>query len=171
MSWTDERIETLKRLWTDGLSASQIATSLGEVTRNAVIGKIHRLGLSGRVRPGVAQPVRKPKVAAPQQQVRRVVVRPAVAAIGSAALKLDAAFALAELPEAAPLATVTAMTDRVTIMMLNEHTCRWPIGDPGSEGFSFCGHRSETGIPYCTQHARVAYQPVDRRRDRRDKER
>ncbi len=62
---------------------------------------------------------------------------------------------------------VVVMNERVTIMMLTEQSCRWPIGDPGSEGFSFCGKRSETGIPYCTHHARIAYQPVERRRDRR----
>ena len=56
MGWTDERVETLKKLWLDGLSASQIAKSLGGVTRNAVIGKVHRLGLSGRATP--SQPAR-----------------------------------------------------------------------------------------------------------------
>jgi GcrA cell cycle regulator len=162
MSWTDERVETLKRLWTEGLSASQIASSLGEVTRNAVIGKIHRLGLSGRARPGVAAaPARKPK---PAQTVRRH-ARPAVAAVGNTALKVEPSY-VAEL-EPEPSAVVLPMGERVTIMMLTEQTCRWPIGDPGSEGFSFCGRRSEAGIPYCANHARIAYQPVDRRRDRR----
>jgi len=165
MSWTDERVETLKKLWTDGLSASQIATSLGEVTRNAVIGKIHRLGLSGRVRAGVAQPVRKQKAQAPVT-VRRA-ARPA-AAVGNAALQLEPAFAMAVETAPQPMATVVPMTERVTIMMLTEQTCRWPMGDPGSEAFSFCGRRSEANIPYCTTHARIAYQPVERRRDRRN---
>ena len=65
MSWTDERVERLKTLWSEGLSASQIATELGAVTRNAVIGKVHRLGLSGRAKPQV-QPAR-PQAAAPQR--------------------------------------------------------------------------------------------------------
>lgn len=163
MSWTDERVETLKKLWTEGLSASQIATSLGEVTRNAVIGKIHRLGLSGRVRAGVAQPVRKAKQQAPATVRRNV--RPA--AVGNAALQLEPAFAVAVETQPQPVAAVVPMTERVTIMMLTEQTCRWPMGDPGSESFSFCGKRSDSGIPYCATHARIAYQPVDRRRDRR----
>lgn len=166
MSWTDERVETLKKLWIEGLSASQIATSLGEVTRNAVIGKIHRLGLSGRARTGVAQPVRKvkPQVAQP---IRRV-VRPATASIGNAALQLEPAYAMAVETAPQPMATVVPMNERVTIMMLTEQTCRWPMGDPGSEAFSFCGKRSDNGIPYCNAHARIAYQPVERRRDRRN---
>lgn len=165
MSWTDERVETLKKLWTEGLSASQIASSLGEVTRNAVIGKIHRLGLSGRARPGVVTaPVRKPKVA--EAPMKRIAPRPVVTAIGNTALKIEPTFAEAAEPQA--LATVTPIGERVTIMMLTEQTCRWPIGDPGSEGFSFCGRRSDTGIPYCAHHAKIAYQPVDRRRDRRN---
>lgn len=168
MSWTDERVETLKRLWTDGLSASQIASTLGEVTRNAVIGKIHRLGLSGRVRPGVvaAQPAaaRKPRTVVAQEART---VRPMVSAVGSAAVDLDREYVPAQAVEARAAAEVVTLPERVTIMMLNEQTCRWPIGDPGSEGFSFCGKRSQTGLPYCTTHARVAYQPPERRRERR----
>ena len=64
------------------------------------------------------------------------------------------------------MAEVVSIGQRVTIMMLTEQTCRWPIGDPGSEGFTFCGRRSDTGVPYCTTHARIAYQPAERRRDR-----
>jgi len=167
MSWTDERVDTLKRLWTDGLSASQIAASLGEVTRNAVIGKIHRLGLSGRARTG--QPmVAAPQKAKPAAAVMRRTVRPTVAAVGNTALAAEPVYAAAPRPEPEPqLAEVVPIGQRVTIMMLTEQTCRWPIGDPGSEGFTFCGRRSDTGIPYCTPHARIAYQPAERRRDRR----
>lgn len=186
MSWNDERVELLKKLWIDGMSASQIATSLGEVTRNAVIGKIHRLGLSNRARPGaavaaaaaapaVAQSRPKPKMqpaaaaamaasaVAPQRTMR-----PAAATIGNTALKAEPVYLVEAEPEKLPTtASVVVIDERVTIMMLTEQSCRWPIGDPGSEGFSFCGKRSETGIPYCTHHARIAYQPVERRRDRR----
>lgn len=165
MSWTDERVDTLKRLWTDGLSASQIAASLGEVTRNAVIGKIHRLGLSGRARTG--QPAvgmqQKAKPAAPAM---RRAIRPTVASVGNTALAAEPAYAVAPRAEPEPLAEVVSIGQRVTIMMLTEQTCRWPIGDPGSEGFTFCGRRSDSGIPYCTAHARIAYQPAERRRDR-----
>jgi GcrA cell cycle regulator len=165
MSWTDERVDTLKRLWTDGLSASQIAASLGEVTRNAVIGKIHRLGLSGRARTG--QPAvgvqHKAKPAAPAM---RRAIRPTVASVGNTALAAEPTYAVASRPEPEQQAEIVPIGQRVTIMMLTEQTCRWPIGDPGSEGFTFCGRRSDTGIPYCTAHARIAYQPAERRRDR-----
>ncbi len=71
MSWTDERVETLKKLWTDGLSASQIAAELGGITRNAVIGKVHRLGMSGRAKsPSSAAP--RPRKAGPHSQMLRV---------------------------------------------------------------------------------------------------
>ena len=57
---------------------------------------------------------------------------------------------------------------RATVLTLTEHTCKWPIGDPGAEGFHFCGHRSFNSLPYCEYHSRIAYQPVnDRRRDRK----
>jgi GcrA cell cycle regulator len=166
MSWTDERVDTLKRLWTDGLSASQIAATLGEVTRNAVIGKIHRLGLSGRTRAG--QPAMAPAHKAKPAPVARRAARPTVAAVGNTALAAEPAYVVAarQEPEPETTAEVVSLGQRVTIMMLTEQTCRWPIGDPGSEGFTFCGRRSETGVPYCTTHARIAYQPAERRRDR-----
>ncbi|WP_040484890.1 GcrA family cell cycle regulator [Lutibaculum baratangense] len=177
MSWTEERVELLKKLWTDGLSASQIASELGNVTRNAVIGKVHRLGLSGRakaVRPTAPRPqkARRPSVPRPQAAVPQ----PAMAArmVGNTALKAET-FAYAEpQPEAevrpfrAP-ATVEEFPvpseRRATILDLNEHTCKWPIGDPTSSDFHFCGCRSKAGSPYCERHAAQAYQPVtDRRR-------
>jgi GcrA cell cycle regulator len=76
MSWTDERVELLKKLWSEGLSASQIAGELGGITRNAVIGKVHRLGLSGRAKaPSSAVP--RPRKARPPSHMLRV-SRPAV---------------------------------------------------------------------------------------------
>jgi GcrA cell cycle regulator len=136
MSWTEERIATLESLWRSGASAREIATSLGGVTRNAVIGKAHRLGLAG-VGPGEAprtrqyvRPPRKPS-AAPKRD------RPA----------RDAA---PRRPVAEPdAATVVRLTN------LGPHMCRWPIGDPAGHDFGFCG-RSATGV-YCAGHTRVAY--------------
>lgn len=167
MSWTDERVELLKKLWGEGLSASQIASELGEVTRNAVIGKVHRLGLSGRAKaaPAPARPRTKPN--RPEGQDARP-QRPAT--IGNTALAPDLEEAPEEAPAPAPVASdnVVPMAQRCTIMNLTETTCRWPIGEPGTEAFHFCGSKSNAGMPYCAQHARIAYQPVqDRRRDRR----
>lgn len=158
MGWTDERVETLKKLWQDGLSASQIAKQLGGVTRNAVIGKVHRLGLSGRATP--SKPAR-PAFKAPRQQ------RPAAAA-PSAPRKIAEPVAVQPV-EPAPPAPVAAQPSparyveeapgTATVLTLGAHMCKWPIGDPSSDTFSFCGRRTGHDGPYCNEHARVAYQP------------
>ena len=162
MTWTDERVETLKKLWTDGLSASQIAAELGGITRNAVIGKVHRLGLSGRAKsPSSAAP--RPRKARTHSHVLRV-PRPSIR--GNTALAH--AYELDVEAEPELIDNVIPLGQRRTILELTEETCRWPIGDPGSTDFFFCGGHAGTGTPYCTYHSRVAYQPAgDRRRDRR----
>ena len=163
-TWTDERVEMLKKLWSEGLSASQIAAEIGSVTRNAVIGKVHRLGLSGR---GKAK-------SSSHQRVKKPARTPsAPATIAEQAPR--SAGAIAPIPlamEQEPVATVddvvVPMSERVTIMDLRESMCRWPMGDPTKAEFRFCGARSVTGLPYCAHHSRIAYQPVaDRKRDRR----
>jgi GcrA cell cycle regulator len=159
--WSDDRVELLTKLWGEGLSASQIAAALGGgVTRNAVIGKVHRLGLSGRAKPGAAAAARaaKPRsvVPAPAQiEVGRVPPRgpeqltraPLVAAQSWDGEQ-------AEIPE----------SQRVSIMELRDTTCRWPLGDPSKADFAFCGGRAVTGLPYCGHHCRIAYQPAAERR-------
>lgn len=164
MSWNDERVELLKRLWSEGLSASQIASELGGITRNAVIGKVHRLGLSGRIK-GTA-PAR-PRKARSEAPAPRPASRPTT--IGNTALAHALEPVMEAAPAPAPVAdNVVPLSQRCSIMNLTEATCRWPVGEPGTESFYFCGARSATGMPYCTHHARMAYQPnLDRRRDRR----
>jgi GcrA cell cycle regulator len=168
VTWTDERVELLKKLWADGLSASQIATEIGGgVSRNAVIGKVHRLGLSGRGKAKATSPqrprkaTRAPSAPAPlSQPVRNNVVLAPVPA--SLAVEPQTEVQVDE------EAVVVPMSERVTIMDLRESMCRWPMGDPTKPEFRFCGARSVAGLPYCPHHARVAYQPVtDRKRDRR----
>ena len=162
MTWTDERVETLKRLWSEGLSASQIAAELGGVTRNAVIGKVHRLGLSGRAKsPASAAPrTRKPRSShAHMLRVSRPSVR------GNTALAH--AYEVEAEPEAELSDNVIPLGQRRTLLQLTEETCRWPIGDPGQADFFFCGGRTVSGLPYCAYHSRVAYQPANIRRDRR----
>jgi GcrA cell cycle regulator len=155
MPWTDERVELLKKLWQDGLSASQIAAELGGVTRNAVIGKVHRLGLSGRGQP-TSSIKRQRRTHAPTARRTRQTVT-----LGSLALQTDA---YAE-TEAWPRRNVVVpIAKRLTIFALTEHTCKWPIGDPGQEDFHFCGHDSLESAPYCEYHAGVAYQAPDPRR-------
>ncbi len=152
MGWTDERVELLKKLWADGLSASQIAKQLGGVTRNAVIGKVHRLGLSGRAAP--SQPAR-PAFKAPRAP-RAAVAAPA------APRRVEP---VAPAPVAAsptPPAVYKEEPGSATVLTLGAHMCKWPIGDPATDSFSFCGRRSSDG-PYCSDHARVAYQPQQKR--------
>jgi GcrA cell cycle regulator len=163
-TWTDERVELLKKLWSDGLSASQIAAEIGHVTRNAVIGKVHRLGLSGRGKAKstspqrTKKPSRTPSAPAPIPQASAPNTVPLT--VSPRPLALEPATALDDV--------VVPMSERVTIMDLRESMCRWPMGDPTKPEFRFCGARSVTGLPYCTHHARIAYQPVaDRKRDRR----
>lgn len=167
MNWTEERVERLKKLWAEGLSASQIAADLGGVTRNAVIGKVHRLGLSGRAKPARTSAPRPRK----QRPVRPMRSEPTYASYGNAALKVEMMPVADVEPEVVPLVIETLEVppeERKTILELTEYTCKWPVGDPSTEDFYFCGRKSSIGLPYCEHHSRVAYQPLnDRRRERR----
>lgn len=172
MSWTEERVERLKKLWSDGLSASQIAAELGEVTRNAVIGKVHRLGLSGRVK------TTNPAQGRPRKTRRSTTVAPPTSRIssprtvGATALKVDLVPVIAEniQPVSASITELKVSREEgKSILELTEYTCKWPIGDPGNSDFYFCGRNSDEGRPYCEHHSQVAYQPsFDKRRDKRN---
>ena len=157
MSWTDERVEILKKLWADGLSASQIAAELGGITRNAVIGKVHRLGLSGRVKVSGTNPcVRSRKSRRGGLRATRMQMR------GNTALAYD--YEVEPEPELIEI----PLEQRKTLLQLTEKVCHWPVGDPGSSEFYFCGGDTANELPYCGFHSRVAYQPlIDRRRDKR----
>ena len=163
MSWTDERVELLKKLWSDGLSASQIAGELGGITRNAVIGKVHRLGLSGRAKaPSSSVPrQRKPRVASQMFRAPRTMMR------GNVALAMPA-YDYDPEPEPQPIENIIPIGQRCNLVELTDEKCHWPIGDPAQPDFFFCGGKTNAGTPYCGYHARIAYQPVtDRRRDKR----
>jgi GcrA cell cycle regulator len=164
--WSDERVEQLKKLWSDGLSASQIAGELGGVTRNAVIGKVHRLGLSGRAKTPSSNAPRPRKVRPASQMMR--VSRPATRGNTALAHHPLEAYELQVAPEPELLENIIPIGQRCSLLELSDAKCRWPIGDPGSADFFFCGGNPVGELPYCAYHARVAYQPVaDRRRDRR----
>ena len=159
LTWSDDRVEQLKKLWESGLSASQIAAELGNVTRNAVIGKVHRLGLSGRAKaPSTAAPrQRKARLAQHMMRVARPVAR------GNTALAH--AFEVEMEPDPISYDNVVPMSQRLSLLELNEATCHWPVGDPSSPEFFFCGGKALPGLPYCAHHSRIAYQPAaDRRR-------
>lgn len=196
MSWTDERVELLKKMWGEGQSASQIAKELGGVTRNAVIGKVHRLGLSNRNAGGAAaaapaaapepkaapkpkaeakpkpapKPEPAPAAAAPAPEPRPVpVTTPARKAIIPAGQPLPPQPSANEIPAEA-LAKVNEVekkAKKLTLMELTERTCKWPVGDPATPDFWFCGHPVQQGKPYCEAHVGVAFQPVNNKRDRR----
>ena len=169
MAWTDERVEQLKKLWSEGLSASQIASRLGEVTRNAVIGKVHRLGLAGRAT------VSRPKVLRPRQvasdtartgkrnnRMQRYQTGPGGAREGFPAFGADGVT-----PEPYTRTfeeLVIPLEERASILSLKETSCRWPIGDPQHDEFHFCGKGKLDGLPYCEFHARRAFQPAQSRR-------
>jgi GcrA cell cycle regulator len=164
--WTDERVELLKKLWNDGLSASQIATELGGITRNAVIGKVHRLGLSGRAKAASSSMPRARKPRAPAQMFRTM--RTSVRGNNALAPHLAPAYELEPDPEPELIENIIPIGQRCSLLELTESKCRWPIGDPGHADFFFCGGKTVPTMPYCSYHCRIAYQPVgDRRRDRR----
>lgn len=161
--WTVERVESLKRLWADGLSASQIAAELGFVTRGGVIGKVHRIGLSGRAKSPSSTSPRPRKARASGLTVR----------MGGGRASFNPAHGAAT-PEPAPDRTMLAaheaaipFAQRKTLVQLADTSCRWPVGDPQAPDFFFCGGDSEVDHQYCAFHCRIAYQPArDRRRDR-----
>ncbi len=194
MSWTDDRVEILKKMWGEGQSASQIAKELGGVTRNAVIGKVHRLGLSNRNGGGGSKAAKdkaapraaaKPK-AAPKKKVEATKPIPATTSavppapenkpvgpmrkpIVPAGQPLPPQRSANEIsPEAlASVREVEKGAKRLGLMELTERTCKWPIGDPATEDFWFCGLPAQSGKPYCEAHVGVAFQPMSSRRDRK----
>ena len=183
MSWTDERVETLKRMWNEGQSASQIAKELGGVTRNAVIGKVHRLGLSNRtggapVQPGAdaeealeAKPAEAPSSPAPAEPKDSatqapIPMRKPIVPAGQPLPPQPSANEIS--PEAlATVREVEKTSKKISLMQLTERTCKWPVGDPATEEFWFCGLAVQQGKPYCEAHVGVAFQPMSSRRDRR----
>lgn len=154
MSWTDERVDELKALWLQGKTASQIAKELGDVTRNAVIGKVHRLGLSGRPSP-IKRRTRK------ASEPKKVVQAKKSAAPVTQNNTPDTTNVR---PIRAPMPVIEPLNGGACLLDLKESMCKWPIGDPKSPDFRFCGHKKAEGLPYCEAHAAVAYQVSSRRK-------
>lgn len=160
MNWNTDRIAQLKELKARGLSAACIAAEMGGgITRNAVIGKLTRLGLGGG--PRIARAPRRcaPKPAAPRPRPSRLVVR-----VGAAPLQVVVAEPAPRIELEPVAAPVIPFGQRCSLMKLREDTCRWPVGDPGTEDFFFCGGKRADGFPYCAWHARLAYLPLGGRR-------
>ena len=215
MAWTYERVEMLTILWKNGNSASQIAKELGEgVSRNAVIGKIHRLGLSERNDSSKDNNNRGYKKASQNREtladnsatadeqhvnidekqeldikfVKRRGRRPTQRSSNrnqntthkrnkNDSTLTDDKEQFSEVNESseldqAALANMIELEKRakkLNLMELTERTCKWPIGDPATENFWFCGHQAENGKPYCATHVAIAFQPVSTRRERKQR--
>ena len=214
MAWTRERVETLTNLWKSGKSASQIADELGEgVSRNAVIGKIHRLGLSersGKTKdktklvqktspfsnlPPIDGLINAEKSPSKHNEQTDMAVKPTkkrgrkpsqISAnkrdrtngqfdkdtdhitdnIGPNAESGISEFdkeALANMIE------IEKKSKKLCLLELTERTCKWPIGDPATSEFWFCGHQAESGKPYCTTHIAIAFQPISTRREKKQR--
>ncbi len=156
-SWTDERVDLLKKLWADGLSASQIAAELGGVTRNGVIGKVRRLNLSGRVK----QPCRpRPR---PARTSGATFHRPSVRSLFNTSIAPPGMKAEPDVETE----IVIPFEQRKTLMQLTDKSCHWPVGDPANVDFFFCGGESYGDLPYCAFHCRVAHQPARQRQNGR----
>ena len=168
--WNDQIIERMLELLKEGLSASHIARELSEMagrklSRNAVIGKLHRMRKAGLIPENEEPPAQR-------QQAAKGEVAPTTSRKEPAQPATDGALALETKAQPAPVAETSPQLAVVSeekglvadIMELNQHTCRWPIGDPGEEGFCYCGRRPQPGLPYCAHHAAIAYTSPELRR-------
>jgi GcrA cell cycle regulator len=151
MSWTNEKVEKLRELWTKGHTASQIANALGDTTRNAVIGKAHRLNLEARA-PSKQSGTTVTKENKP---VRRGGPAPSSRKAKFQSILLDKTFE----PE-----------NPKSLEELTDTTCKWPIGHPNEEKFYFCGRKPEGEFPYCKLHVLYAFQPRGTKEEVLDKE-
>jgi len=152
VDWNDDdNVETLKKLWAEGLSCSEIKAQIPGSTRSAIIGKVHRLGLPGRERPSRPMTTRVPiEEREPKQRKARSNPSSRQARPDLAPDQQPAIQETPRAPEVPGLATVAT---------LGAHMCKWPIGEPGTDDFTLCGRRRNDG-PYCVEHARIAFQPV-----------
>ena len=191
MSWTDDRVEILKKLWVEGQSASQIAKELGGVTRNAVIGKVHRFGLSNRATSSSSSKsdTKSKTSVKSMSDTKRVSNKTSTSKVTSANSPSEPRSNVTSLrrqiipagqplppqpsaneisPEAlARVSEIEKKAKKISLLELTERTCKWPVGDHATEEFWFCGLPSQAGKPYCEAHVGVAFQPMSQRRDRR----
>ncbi|MGE0415253.1 MAG: GcrA family cell cycle regulator [Acetobacteraceae bacterium] len=172
MEWTEETITRLRALWAEGHSTAEIGRRLG-VSKNAIVGKAHRLDLPAR-----PSPIRRDPNAgdSPRPAPTRRVDGPTLPPLAStdapmpvvvaAPLPLKPASPQAEPAPPRPVAPAPRLQAAPIRPYARVITCCWPIGEPGTRNFRFCDDPSEPGKPYCGEHAKLAYVKVrDRRED------
>lgn len=145
MGWTDEKVEQLRQLWAQGLTANEIAKKL-DVTKNAIVGKVHRLCLTARPSPIKSKNPEQP-VENPEQAV---------------AIETECEGQTVKVAEEVDLTSQAATKSEkehtnIKLVNLDSHTCRWPIGDPRDDDFCFCGKKVRSGQTYCDEHSMMAY--------------
>ena len=154
MAWTEQMVDDLRAMWKEGLTTAEIGKRLG-VSKNSIVGKVHRLGLSGRPSPiKKKEEVENPVVEAkplPTKKAEKVKSEPVPASKKVEEPKEEKIeIKVAKQPE-------TPRKEHVSLVDLDNHTCRWPIGDPKDENFHFCGKKVKIGQTYCEEHANIAY--------------
>lgn len=150
MAWTDKMVEDLKKLWLDGLSTSEIAKKLG-ISKNSVVGKVHRLSLSGR-----PSPIKKKEEEIERAAAARAKKIKETQAKEALAVEIEEETITVSVEKPATKAAVRA-DNLIRVTDLDSHTCRWPLGDPRDENFHFCGKKVRTGQTYCDEHSAIAY--------------
>ncbi|MBR2033446.1 MAG: GcrA cell cycle regulator [Alphaproteobacteria bacterium] len=166
MAWTDEMVEDLKKMWQEGLTTGEIGKRLN-VSKNSIVGKVHRLGLSGRPSPIKKKDNNDP--AAPKAEKKpspKPISKPVVKPIkeeNNKVEKLPLKDKIISEPEAKfiPASPKEKSTykevQNISLTELDNHTCRWPLGDPKDENFHFCGKKVRIGQTYCDEHSAIAY--------------
>ena len=146
MSWNDEKVAKLKELWGKGSTASQIAEILGNVSRNAVIGKAHRLNLSAKI---------KTRTATSNRSFEDSMEVKAVKSNKERKNRFKSLIIEKDFEPESPK----------QLEELDENSCKWPIGHPNEKSFYFCGRSSLKDFSYCKLHLLYAYQPKGKKEE------